>query len=107
MQIDQGAVPKRRFFSLRLRSARWQAADAVALPITVHRRATQVRDGFLERVEAIIKGQQGLLAKQGDGRFFSRHEHGGGGFGAAHGLFRRGTATLLGHRFGVDTETDG
>ena len=79
----------------------------MALQATVQRRATQVWEGFLERVEAIIKGQQVLLAKQDDGRFFGRRAHGGGRFGAAHGLFRRGTATPLGHRFGVDTETGG
>jgi len=107
VQIVQGVVLKRRFFGLRPLFARWQAADAVALQAAVQRRATQVRDGFLKRVEAIIKGQQGLLAKQDDGGFFRRREHGGGRFGAAHGLFRRGTATPLGHRFGIDTETGG
>lgn len=103
----QGIVFKRRFFGLHPLSVRWQATDAVALQATVQRQATQVRDSFLERVEAIIEGQQGLLAKQNDGRFFSQREHGGGGFEAAHGLFLRGTATPLDHRFGVDTETGG
>ncbi len=46
----------------------WQSADAVALQATVQRRAGQVRDRRLERVEAIVEGQERVAAKGDDDR---------------------------------------
>ena len=41
-----------------------QAGNAVALQTAVQGRACQVRDGRLERIEAVIQGQQAVLAER-------------------------------------------
>ena len=70
----------------------------------MRRRGTQVRDGFLERVAAIIKGQQGLLAKAASSAGVSTVEAGLGLRTAFSIVVRlRHLATVL----GVDIETGG
>ena len=48
-----------------------------------------------------------MLAQRDDGGFFRRGEHRGGGFGAAHGRFRRGPAAPSGRRPRAEAEAGG
>ena len=79
----------------------------MALKTAGQGRAAQVWNGLLQRVEAIIQGQERLLAEQDDGGFFGRRAHGRRGLGAAHGLFGARAAAPPGHRFLVDAEALG
>ena len=66
-----------------------------------------MRSALLQGVKVVIDRQQGLTVEQDDGRFFRERKHGRGRFGATHGFFGAGAATLLGNRFGVDDEAGG
>ena len=53
-----------------------QAADAVPLQTAVKRRPGQVRQRRLERVEAVVQRQQGVLAEGDDDRLFLGRQNG-------------------------------
>lgn len=77
-----------------------QAAGAMALEQAVQGRAGKGRNYLLQGVEAIIQGQQGVLAEDhGRGVCLGR-EHRRDGFGAHRGVGRGGALTPLSHRFG-------
>jgi hypothetical protein len=52
-----------------------QAGDAVALQATVQGRAAQVRDRLLERVQAIIQGEQAVPTECHDDGLFFHGQH--------------------------------
>ena len=79
----------------------------MALQTAVQGRAPEVRNGLLERVKAVIQGQERLLTEQDDGGFFGRREHGGSGGRTAHGLVGTRALAPLGHRFRINAETLG
>ncbi len=53
----------------------WQARDAMALQAAMQARAGQMRDGGLERIEAVIQRQQGVFAEGHKDRLFLSREH--------------------------------
>ena len=52
-----------------------QARDAVALQTAVQGRAGQVRDGRSERIEAVIQGQQAVLAENHNDSLLFHGQH--------------------------------
>jgi hypothetical protein len=49
-----------------------QAADAMAFQATMKRRASELRDGGLQGVQAVVERQQRVLAKPDDDGFLSK-----------------------------------
>ena len=85
--------------------AQGQAADAVMLETAMQRRARQVRNRGLQRVEAIIQHQQGVPPKgHGDG-FLRGREHRRSRFGAHARIGCDGALAPFGHRFRIDAVT--
>lgn len=58
---------------------RWQLRDAVPLQATVERRARQMRDAGLERVEAIVQRQQRVPPESDDHRLVLDRQYGRSG----------------------------
>src|SRR5262245_34985812 len=54
----------------------WQPTDAVALIAAMQRGSRQMGDGGLQRVEAIVERQQGMLAESDGDGFFVLSEDG-------------------------------
>ncbi|OGX82108.1 hypothetical protein BEN49_02865 [Hymenobacter coccineus] len=78
------------------------AADAVALKQAVQGRAREVRNSFLQGVEAIIEGQLGLPAKSDCTRLLLGREHRRNRLRAHRRVSGRAPGTPLGHRFYID-----
>ena len=79
----------------------------MTLQEAVQRRAGEVRNRFLQGVQAVIQGQLRVLAEGHGNGFLRGHKHCRGRFGSHPGIGRGGTATPLGHRFGVDAVAGG
>jgi hypothetical protein len=88
-------------------SVRGQAADAVALETAVQRRVRQVRNRGLQRVQAVVQRQQGMLAKGYGNSFLLGAEHRRRRFGAYASVLNGGPLAPLGHRFRIDAEACG
>nr|GFC23676.1 hypothetical protein [Tanacetum cinerariifolium] len=79
-----------------------QAAHAVALKTAVQGRARELRNSFLQGIQAVIERQQRVLAKgNGNGLFFGR-EHRRSGLRPHWGIGCCGAFSLLGQCFRVN-----
>lgn len=76
--------------------------DALTLGTTVQDLAAQVGNRLLQGIEAVIEGQERLLAEEYDCHFLGRDQHGRSRFLAAYGLFGAGAPAPLAHRFEVE-----
>ena len=84
-----------------------QAADAVALEAAVQRRARQVQNRGLQRVEANVERQQGVPTKGHGNGFLLGAEHRRNRL-RPHACIQHGGALApLGHRLGGDAVTGG
>ena len=80
-----------------------QPADAVALEATVKGGAGELRDGGLESVEAVIKGQERVLAKgHDDGLLLASQGRGMAFFGSHGSVLHKGTFAPLMNGLGID-----
>ena len=85
-----------------------QPADPVALQTALQPRAGQVRDGGLERIEAIVERQEGVPADGNDDRLFFGCEHGGARRLRPHRrVMHEGSSAPLRDRFGVQSMLGG
>lgn len=79
-----------------------QAADAMALEAAMQSRASEMRDGGLESVEAIVEREQSAFAEGDNDGFFIRGESGGTRLLRSHGsVIDAGTPPPLLDRLGV------
>ena len=69
-----------------------QATDAVTLQAAVSRRAGQMRDRGLKRVQAVVERQQGMPPDGDDDRLVLHAQHTGAGLLRPHPRIRAGLA---------------
>ena len=82
-----------------------QARDAVTLQAPMQRRPRQVRDRWLQGIEAVVQRQQRVASEGDDHRLLGLGQHRGPRFRrpGLHVLDRRALAPLR-HRLGIDAE---
>jgi len=79
-------------------------ADPVALQTAMQRRAGQVRDGGLERVQAVVEQQQRVPAEGNDDRLlFGREHRRARRLRSHHRVMHEGTLAPLRDRLGVQS----
>ncbi len=107
VQVADGVVLELLFRGALPLLVQRQATDAVALEAAVQRGAGQARNRGLQRVEAIVQGQQRVPTKgHGDG-FLLGAEHRRHRLRAHARIGCGRTLAPLGHRFGVDAVARG